>query len=392
MSKTKHPQQMATRCIHAGATEDPATGAVMPPIHTSVTFHQEALGKTRGYVYTRAANPTRNAVERCVAELEGGTRAFAFASGMAATATALELLDAGAHLIAPADGYGGTFRILSEVRSRSAGLQVSFVDCCDLAAVAAAIRPDTRMLWLETPTNPLLRIQDLRAAAALARQHGLLSVVDNTFATPVFQRPLEFGCDIVMHSATKYLGGHSDVLGGFLVTAKAELAARVHLLRSMAGGVAAPLDSYLLLRGIKTLALRMERHAANAQGVAEYLARHPCVERAYFPGLASHPQHALAKAQMSGFGGMVSFDIAGGAPAARAFLEALQIFTLAESLGGVESLAGYPDTMSHSAVPEAARRAAGIGPGLVRLSVGIEGLQDLVADIEQALEVSARAC
>jgi cystathionine gamma-lyase len=389
MSKTNRPQQMATRCIHAGATGDPATGAVMPPIHTSVTYHQEALGKTRGYVYTRAANPTRDAVERCVAELEGGERALAFASGMAAAATALELLDAGAHLIAPADGYGGTFRILSEVRPRSAGLQVSFVDCSDLAAVEAAIRPDTRMLWLETPTNPLLRIHDLPAAAALARARGILTVVDNTFATPVFQRPIELGCDIVMHSATKYLGGHSDVLGGFLVTATAELGARVHLLRSMAGGVASPFDSYLLLRGIKTLALRMERHAANAQGVAEFLDRHPRVERVYYPGLPSHPQHALAKQQMSGFGGMVSFDIRGGAPAARAFLESLRIFTLAESLGGVESLAGYPDTMSHSAMPEAQRRAAGIGAGLVRLSVGIEGLQDLLADLEQALAGSS---
>ena len=386
MSKTTRKQDLATRCIHAGDTVDPATGAVMPPIHTSVTFEQEELGKTRGHVYTRASNPTRDAVERCLAELEGGARALAFASGMAATATALELLDAGAHLIAPGDGYGGTFRILSEVRPRSAGLQVSFVDCCNLAAIEAAIRPETRMLWLETPTNPLLRIQDLRGAAALARRHGILTVVDNTFATPCCQRPIEFGCDIVMHSATKYLGGHSDVLGGFLVTATAELGKRVQLLRSMTGGVAGPFDSYLILRGIKTLALRMERHAANARGVAEFLERHRRVTRVMYPGLPSHPQHALARAQMDGFGGMVSFEIEGGAASARRFLEKLELFTLAESLGGVESLAGYPDTMSHSAMPEAQRRAAGISASLIRLSVGIEGLQDLLADLEQALE------
>jgi cystathionine gamma-lyase len=386
MNKSDPQQHFATRCIHAGDTVDPATGAVMPPIHTSVTFQQEQLGSSRGYVYTRAANPTRDALERCLAELEGGDRAFAFASGMAATATALELLDAGAHLIAPYDGYGGTFRILSEVRPRSAGLQVSFVDCSDPAAIEAAIRPETRMLWLETPTNPLLRIQDLRAAAALARRHGILTVVDNTFATPCFQRPIEYGCDIVMHSATKYLGGHSDVLGGFLVTTTPELGRRVHLLRSMAGGVAGPFDSYLLLRGIKTLALRMERHAANAQGIASFLEKHARVRRVMYPGLPSHPQHALARAQMSGFGGMLSFEIDGDASAARRFLEKLKLFTLAESLGGVESLAGYPDTMSHSAMPEPQRRKAGINANLIRLSVGIEALDDLIADLEQALD------
>lgn len=385
MEPTSRKPAFATCCIHAGDTRDPATGAVMPPIHTSVTYAQEAVGQHQGYVYTRTANPTRDALERCLAGLEGGSRAFAFASGMAATATVLELLDAGAHLIAPFDGYGGTFRILSEVRPRSAGLQVSFVDCCDLAAIERAIRPQTRMLWLETPTNPLLRIQDLAGAVALARRHGLLTVVDNTFATPMFQRPLEVGCDVVMHSATKYLGGHSDVLGGFLVTASAGLGERLQLLRSTAGGVAGPFDSYLMLRGIKTLALRMERHAANAQAVADFLAGHPRVHAVNYPGLASHPQHALARRQMSGFGGMLSFGIAGGAPAAREFLGRLQVFTLAESLGGVESLAGYPATMSHSAMPPEARRAAGIGEDLVRLSVGIEDAGDLIADLAQAL-------
>lgn len=375
----------ATRCIHAGDTVDPATGAVMPPIHTSVTFAQEELGATRGYVYTRAGNPTRDALERCLADLEGGARALAFASGMAATATALELLDAGSHIIAPHDGYGGTFRILSEVRSRSAALQVSFVDCCDPGAIDKAIRPETKMLWLETPTNPLLRIQDLAGAAALARRRGIMTVVDNTFATPLLQRPLELGCDIVMHSATKYLGGHSDVLGGFLVAGSAELGKRLHLLRSMAGGVAGPFDSYLILRGIKTLALRMERHCANALAVAEFLERHRKVTRVFYPGLPTNPQYALARRQMSGFGGMLSFEIEGGAAAARAFLNKLEIFTLAESLGGVESLAGYPATMSHSAMPAEQRRAAGISDSLVRLSIGVEDAGDLIADVEQAL-------
>jgi cystathionine gamma-lyase len=379
------PMHPDTRCVHAGDTQDAATGAVMPPIHTSVTYAQDAVGQDRGYVYTRASNPTRDALERCVAELEGGARALAFASGMAATSTALDLLDAGAHVIAPSDGYGGTFRLLSEVRPRSTGLQVSFVDCSDTAAVAAAIRPETRLLWLETPTNPLLKLHDLRALAALASRHGILTVVDSTFATPLCQRPLEFGCDVVMHSATKYLGGHSDVLGGFLVARTAELGQRLKALRSMAGGVASPFDSYLLLRGIKTLALRMQRHAANAQAVAEYLEAHPRVHRVHYPGLASHPQHALARAQMQGYGGMLSFEIAGGSAEAKAFLGRLRLFTLAESLGGVESLAGYPATMSHSAMPAEQRRAAGIGDDLVRLSVGIEAAGDLIGDLRQAL-------
>jgi len=385
MRRNNRKPGIATLCIHAGDTQDPATGAVMPPIHTSVTFARPDPDSQQPYIYSRAGNPTRDALERCLAELEGGTRALAFASGMAATATVLELLDAGAHLIAPFDGYGGTFRIMSEVRPRSAGLQVSFVDCCDLGAIERAIRPETRMLWLETPTNPLLRIQDLSGAVAIARRHGILTVADNTFATPMLQRPLEHGCDIVMHSATKYLGGHSDVLGGFLVTASAELGARLHALRSVAGGVAGPFDSYLILRGIKTLALRMERHVSNAAAVADCLAAHPRVKQVHFPGLPQHPQHELAQRQMRGCGGMVSFEIAGGAAAARAFLGRLEIFTLAESLGGVESLAGYPYTMSHSAMPASQRRAAGIGEDLLRLSIGIEDAADLVADVEQAL-------
>lgn len=378
-------QGPSTRCVHAGDTQDAATGAVMPPIHTSVTYAQEELGRDRGWVYSRSSNPTRDALERCLAELEGGARALAFASGMAATATVLELLDAGAHVIAPHDGYGGTWRLLTEVRPRSAGLAVSFVDCSDLAAIEAAIRPQTRLLWLETPSNPLLRLHDLAGAVALARRHGILVAVDNTFATPVFQRPLEHGCDVVMHSATKYLGGHSDVLGGALVARDAELGARLHALRNMTGGVASPFDSYLLLRGIKTLALRMERHAAGAHAVANFLASHPRVARVHYPGLPDHPQHALARRQMSGFGGMVAFEIEGGAGAARRFLGRLGVFTLAESLGGVESLAGYPATMSHVALPPERRRAAGITDDLVRLSVGIEDADDLLEDLARAL-------
>lgn len=377
--------QPDTRCLHAGDTVDPATGAVMPPIVTSVTYAQESVGEHRGWVYSRANNPTRHALERVVADLEGGERALAFASGMAATATALELLDSLSHVIAPNDGYGGTYRLMSEVRPRSAGLVFSFVDCSDPGAVRAAIRPDTRMLWLETPTNPLLRIQDLAACAAIAREHGILTVVDNTFATPLYQRPIEHGCDIVMHSATKYLGGHSDVLGGFLVARTAELGDRLQKLRSMAGGVASPFDSYLLLRGIKTLAVRMERHSANALAVAGFLAAHPRVVRVHYPGLPDHPQHALARRQMQGYGGMVAFEIRGGAAEAKAFLAHLRIFTLAESLGGVESLAGYPATMSHSAMTPEARRAAGINENLVRLSVGIEAASDLIDDLRQAL-------
>lgn len=376
---------MATRCIHAGDTVDPATGAVMPPIHTAVTYARSSPDRHAGWIYGRLGNPTRDALERCIAGLEGGVRALAFASGMAATATVLELLDAGDHLIAPHDSYGGTFRILDDLRARSAGLQASFVDCSDLDAIAAAIRPQTRLLWLETPSNPLLRIQDLSAACALARHHGILSVVDNTFATPVFQRPLELGADIVMHSATKYIGGHSDVLAGLLITRSDELGRRLLSLRSTTGAVAGPFESYLLLRGVKTLALRMERHAANARAVADFLLTHPRVREVHYPGLPDHPGHALAARQMSGFGGMLSFEIDGGGTAARDFLKQLRIFTLAESLGGVESLVGYPATMSHAVMPAAQRRAAGIGDGLLRLSVGIEDAEDLLAALAAAL-------
>lgn len=379
------PQQFATRCIHAGGATDPATGAVMPPIVTSTTFAWEALGQPREHIYTRSSNPTRNALERCVAELEGGARALAYASGQAATAGILDLLDAGSHVIAPLDFYGGTRRLFDQVRRRTAGLSFSFVDQADPAAIEAAIRPETRLLWIETPTNPLLRLVDLPVVTALARRRGILACVDNTFATPCFQRPLELGADLVMHSATKYLGGHSDVLGGIVVAADAELGARLHLLRSATGGVLGPFESYLVVRGIKTLALRMAAHHANSLAVAQYLAAHPRAERVHHPGLPSHPQHALACRQMAGFGGVVSFELAGDSGAVARFLDGLRVFTVAESLGAVESLAGHCATMSHSSVPTEERRAMGIADNLVRLSVGIESRDDLLADLDQAL-------
>jgi len=378
---------MATRCIHAGDTVDPATGAVMPPVVTSTTFRQPAFNEPGQYVYSRASNPTRDALERCVAELEGGVRGLAFASGMAATATILELLDVGSHVIAPADIYGGTLRLFTQVRTRTSGLEFSFVDFTDLDEVERAIRPNTKLLWVETPTNPLLRIMDLAGTAAIARKHGLLVAVDNTFATPCAQRPLELGCDIVMHSTTKYLGGHSDALGGINVVADATLGKEMLSMRSAVGGVAGPFDAYLVLRGVKTLALRMQRHQENAMAMARWLEQHPQVERVFYPGLETHPQHELAQRQMDGFGGVVSFIVGGGLAAVGRFMNALEVFTLAESLGGVESLAGHPATMSHSNVAPERRLELGIPDNLVRLSSGIEDVDDLLADLDQALAV-----
>jgi cystathionine gamma-lyase len=320
-----------------------------------------------------------------VAELEGGIRGLAYASGQAATAGVLDLLDAGSHVIAPVDFYGGTRRLFNEVRRRIAGLDFSFVDMTDATQVAAAIRPETRLVWVETPTNPLLRLVDLAAVAALGRERGILTVVDNTFATPYLQRPLEHGFDLVMHSATKYLGGHSDVLGGIVVARDFELGKRLVSLRSASGGVMGPFDAYLVLRGIKTLALRMERHCANALAVARYLDTHPTVERVYYPGLPTHPQHALATRQMTAFGGVVSCVVRGDRATVGRVLDGLTVFTLAESLGGVESLAGHPATMSHSSVPPADRLAMGIPDNMIRLSVGIEDERDLVADLARAL-------
>lgn len=386
MTDTSKAAAIATQCIHAGNTVDPATGAVMPPIVTSSTYRQSSFGEPMAYAYSRAANPTRDALERCAAELEGGVRGVAYAAGMAATAGVLDLLDAGAHVVAPTDLYGGTLRLFNEVRTRSAKLGFTYVDFADLDAVAAAIQPQTRLIWLETPTNPLLKLIDLAAVVDIAKAKGVMVAVDNTFATPCGQRPLEFGCDIVMHSTTKYLGGHCDVIGGLNIVADAGVGAELVSLRSAVGSVPGPFDAYLVLRGIKTLALRMQRHSENAQVLAEWLQAQEAVERVYFPGLASHPGHGLAKRQMDNFGGMLAFELNGDVAA---FMNALRVFAVAESLGGVESLAGHPATMSHSNIPPAQREAMGIPDYLIRLSVGIEHADDLLADLQTALAAAA---
>ena len=385
MKKTNRPG-FATRSIHAGQSPDPSTGAVMTPIYATSTYVQESPGKHKGYEYSRSQNPTRNAYERCIADLESGSAGYAFASGMAATATALELLDSGAHVIAMEDLYGGSRRLFSRVRQRSANLAFSFVDLTDEAAFEAAIRPETRMLWVETPTNPLLKLVDLSALAAAARKRGIITVCDNTFASPWVQRPIEHGFDMVMHSATKYLNGHSDMVGGVLVVGEnADLSERLTFLQNAVGAVAGPFDSFLALRGLKTLALRMERHCSNALAVARFLERHKRVERVIYPGLASHPQHALAKRQMHGFGGMVTAILKGSLDDTTRFLERCEIFALAESLGGVESLIEHPAIMTHASLPAEVRASLGIGDGLVRLSVGVEDEADLVAELKGAL-------
>ncbi len=376
----------ATRAIHAGQSPDPTTGAIIPPIYATSTYVQESPGVHKGYEYSRTQNPTRMAYERCIADLEGGTAAFAFASGMAAAATILDLLDAGSHVVVVDDLYGGTYRLFEKVRRRSAGLSFSFVDMSDPASLAAAIRPETRLIWVESPTNPLLKLVDLHMVAEIGRERGVLTVCDNTFATPWSQRPLEFGFDLVMHSATKYLNGHSDMVGGVVVVgAGSELGERMAFLQNAVGAVQGPFDSFLALRGVKTLALRMERHSDNAAAIAERLQSHPGVERVIYPGLASHPQYALARRQMRSGGGMLSVVIAGGLERARRFLERVEIFALAESLGGVESLIEHPAIMTHASVPRDIRERIGISDGLVRLSIGIEDADDLINDIEQAL-------
>ncbi|HUO19952.1 MAG TPA: PLP-dependent aspartate aminotransferase family protein [Steroidobacteraceae bacterium] len=387
MNDDSSAQRFATRVIHGGQRPDPLTGAVMPPIYATSTYVQSSPGVHQGYDYSRSRNPTRDALQAAIANLEGGGAGFAFASGMAASSTVLELLDAGSHIVAMHDLYGGSYRLLENVRKRSAGHSVSFVDLTDAAALEAAIRPETRLVWVETPTNPLLKVVDLAAVAALARRHRLISVCDNTFATPFIQRPLEHGFDIVVHSTTKYLNGHSDSVGGVAaVRAGSELAERLGYLQNAIGGVSSPFDSFLTLRGIKTLALRMERHCANALAVAQFLERHPQVERVHYPGLASHAQHALARRQMQGgFGGIVTAVLRGGLPVARRALERCRLFALAESLGGVESLIEHPGIMTHASLPEATRQALGISDGLVRLSVGVEDVEDLIGELRQAL-------
>ena len=375
-----------TRVIHAGQSPDPSTGAVMPPIYATSTYAQRSPGDHQGYEYSRSQNPTRMAYERCIADLEDGRQGYAFASGMAATSTILELLDSGAHVIAMDDLYGGTFRLFDKVRGRSANLDFSFVDLSDPEAMKAALRPETRMIWVETPTNPMLKLVDLDLVADFAKANNLIAVADNTFATPFNQKPLNHGFDLVMHSATKYLNGHSDMVGGVAVVGdNRELAEQMAFLHNSVGAIQGPFDSYLALRGLKTLALRMERHNQSGQRIAEHLDRHPGIEAVYYPGLDSHPQRQLALRQMQGFSGMVSVLVKGGADAANRFLEKLELFTLAESLGGVESLSNHPAIMTHASVPPERRGELGIADNLVRLSVGIEDADDLIADLDQAL-------
>ncbi|XEG73117.1 cystathionine gamma-synthase [Pseudomonas sp. abacavir_1] len=383
---SKTPRGFATRVIHAGQAPDPSTGALMPPIYANSTYLQDSPGVHKGLDYGRSHNPTRWALERCVADLEGGSKAFAFASGLAAISATLELLDAGSHIVSGNDIYGGTFRLFERVRRRSAGHEFSFVDLTDIGAIEAALRPETRMVWIETPSNPLLRLADLEAIARLCRSRGILCVADNTFASPRIQRPLELGFDVVVHSTTKYLNGHSDVIGGIAVVGdNPELAERLGFLQNAVGAIAGPFDAFLTLRGVKTLALRMERHCANALELAQWLERQPQVARVHYPGLPSHPQHELAKRQMNGFGGMISMDLATDLAGSKRFLENVRIFALAESLGGVESLIEHPAIMTHATIPPATRAELGIGDALVRLSVGVEDVEDLRADLAQAL-------
>ncbi len=375
-------QGFATRAIHAGQAPEASTGAVVVPIYQTSTFAQEAVGVNKGYEYARSGNPTRTALETALAALESGEHGLAFASGLAAETTLMLLLSAGDHVICGDDVYGGTFRLFDKVFKRH-GLTFDFVDTSDTARVEAAIRPETRMIWLETPTNPLLKLADIAGVAALARGRGILTVVDNTFASPYFQRPLELGADVTLHSTTKYMGGHSDVVGGAIAVRDGELAERLRFLQNAAGGVPGPFDSWLVLRGLKTLAVRMRAHEANALAIARFLEEHPAVDRVIYPGLASHPQHALARQQMHGFGGMISLILKGGEAAGHAMVGRTKLFTLAESLGGVESLVELPAAMTHASV---AGSALEVPAGLVRLSVGIEDLDDLQADLEQALE------
>ena len=381
---TKHGFE--TRVIHAGQHPDPSTGAIMPPIFQTSTYVQSSPGVHKGYEYSRSQNPTREALQRCVADLEDGLQGYAFASGLAAMSTVLELLDAGAHIIASDDLYGGSFRLFERVRKRSMGLQVSFIDMSDANAVRAALRPETKLVWVETPSNPLLKLIDLASVARIAREAKLIAVADNTFASPWGQNPLALGFDIVVHSTTKYLNGHSDVVGGIAVVGReprqAEWAERLAFLHNAVGAIAGPFDSFLALRGVKTLALRMERHNQSALALAQWLEAHPKVARVHYPGLESHPQHALAKRQMRGGGGMISIDLKSDLAGSRRFLEHVHLFALAESLGGVESLIEHPAIMTHASIPAEQRAKLGIGDTLIRLSVGIENLDDLKADLE----------
>ncbi|MEM9619652.1 MAG: cystathionine gamma-synthase [Pseudomonadota bacterium] len=382
--KTNRPA-FATRVIHAGQEHDPTTGAVMQPIYQTSTYAQESPGVHKGFVYARGANPTRFAYERCIADLENGSRGFAFASGMAAIGTMLELMPAGSNVIAMDDVYGGTFRLFERVRRDSANMSFTYIDLTKPENLEAAITSETKMVWIETPTNPLLKIVDIEAVAKIAHKNGLLVGVDNTFASPYCQRPLDFGADIVMHSATKYLGGHSDVIGGVLVVNDKDLGERLAFLQNSIGGIQAPFDSFLALRGLKTLALRLERSSQNAMALAEWFDAHPAIDRVVYPGLKSHPGHEVAKRQMDAFGGMVTIFLKGGLDAAKAMLERVELFTLAESLGGVESLIEHPGIMTHASIPPERRAELGVDDALVRLSVGVESIDDLRRDLENAL-------
>ncbi|QWT18714.1 PLP-dependent aspartate aminotransferase family protein [Bacillus sp. NP157] len=376
---------LGTRAIHAGQQPDPSTGAIMTPIYATSTYVQSSPGVHQGYEYSRTQNPTRMAYERCVADLEGGVAGFAFASGLAAAATVLDMLDAGSHVIAMDDLYGGTFRLFDKVRRRSAGLDFTFLDLNDEAALEAAITPRTRMIWAETPTNPMLKLVDLERLGRIARKHGVLLVVDNTFCSPMLQRPIEHGADLVLHSATKYLNGHSDIVGGVVVAANQDMAERMAFLQNSVGAVAGPFDSFLAMRGLKTLHLRMRAHCDSALELAGWLEAHPAIERVIYPGLASHPQHELAGRQMAGFGGIISAVVRGGLAPATRMLERCSLFALAESLGGVESLIEHPAIMTHASVPADTRARLGISDGLIRLSVGVEDIEDLRRELDAAL-------
>ena len=387
MSRKKNKQGFETRAIHAGQEPDPTTGAIMTPIYTSSTYVQESPGVHKGYDYSRSVNPTRKALEACIADLEGSSFGYAFASGMAASATVLELLNSGDHVIAMDDLYGGTYRLFENVRKRSAGLNFTFCDLSDLDTLEDSLNEKTRMIWIETPTNPLLKIADLEAISSFAKKNNLISVCDNTFCSPYIQNPLELGFDVVVHSATKYLNGHSDLIGGVVVCsqAKEDLANELLYLQNAVGSIMNPFDSFLLLRSLKTLPVRMERHCSSAQTIASYLESHDSIEKVIYPGLASHPQHEIAKKQMNGFGGMISVVLKGGLKSATSFLERTNLFSLAESLGGVESLIEHPAIMTHASIPAEIREEIGISDGLVRLSVGIESIEDLLEDIDNAL-------
>ena len=387
MKDKKNKQGFSTKAIHSGQEPDPTTGAIVGPIYTSSTYVQDSPGEHKGYDYSRTINPTRRALEICIADLEEGGSGYAYASGMSATATVLEILNSGDHVISMDDLYGGTYRLFENVRKRSAGLDFSFADISIVANLESSLQENSKMIWVDSPSNPLLRIVDLKEVSKFAKDHGLITVCDNTFCSPYIQKPLTFGFDIVVHSATKYLNGHSDVIGGIVVCSeeRGDLKEKLDFLSNSIGSIMSPFDSFLVLRSLKTLAVRMEKHCENASRVATFLQNHKAVEEIYYPGLSSHPQHDLAKNQMKGFGGMITIVLKGGLESAKSFLRRTKLFSLAESLGGVESLIEHPAIMTHASVPQNIREKLGIGDGLVRLSVGIESIDDLLQDLEQSL-------